>query len=98
MVAITLTPVGTIQMIHAAEHGFFAARSLEFYRQPLVHALLWARIVPDTIFIVVGVVPLVVGLVRAWTRMRAVTPIEPVAPAGSRKHASGARALELEVS
>jgi nitric oxide reductase subunit B len=81
MVVLTLTPVGTIQMVHAAEHGFWSARSLDFYRQPLIQALLWLRIVPDLTFLLAGVVPLLVALVRAWRAMRPVTPIEPGASA-----------------
>jgi len=46
MCALTLMPVGVIQLQHAAEHGFWSARSLEFYLQPGVHTLLWLRIVP----------------------------------------------------
>lgn len=76
MAVLTLFPVGILQMNEAMEHGFWAARSAEFYARPTVHALLWLRILPDTIFIAFGVVPLLAGLFVAWRRMRPVTPVE----------------------
>lgn len=59
MILLTLVPVGILQAVEPFEHGFWSARSLEFYQQPLVHTLLWLRMIPDTIFIVAGVLPLV---------------------------------------
>ena len=76
MCAITLTPVGFAQMAYAEAHGFWAARSLEFYNQDHIQLLLWLRMIPDTIFIVVGVLPLLGGLVIGFLNMRPATPIE----------------------
>jgi len=79
MVVLTLMPVGIIQLLHAAEFGFWSARSLEFYQGSGVQALLWLRILPDGIFIVLGVVPLVLGLIQALRNPRPLTPIEVAA-------------------
>jgi len=76
MILLTLTPVGLLQLDHAAEHGFWSARTLEFYQQDVVQGLLWLRMLPDTIFIVAGIVPLLLGLLRAWRHRRPLTPIE----------------------
>ncbi|MCE9595022.1 MAG: cbb3-type cytochrome c oxidase subunit I [Planctomycetes bacterium] len=76
MAIVTLFPVGVMQMMEAMRHGFWAARSVAFYHQPVVHTLLWLRIVPDSIFIGLGVVPLFAGLTIAWRNLRPVTPIE----------------------
>lgn len=76
MIAITLTPVGSLQLIEAADHGFFAARSLEFYQRPNIQAFLWARILPDLVFIGGGVVPLLVGFMQALRSPRPLSPIE----------------------
>jgi nitric oxide reductase subunit B len=76
MVAVTLTPVGVLQLLEASEKGFWSARSLAFYQGPTVHTLLWLRIVPDAVFIGLGVVPLVLGLVKAFANLRPVTPME----------------------
>jgi nitric oxide reductase subunit B len=76
MILVTLTPVGVLQLGHAMDHGFWSARSLAFYQQPIVQGLLWARVVPDAIFIGLGVVPLVAGLVIAFRNARPASPIE----------------------
>ena len=76
MCAITLAPVGFMQMAYAEANGFWAARSLEFYQQDSIQTLLWLRMIPDTIFIVVGVLPLVAGLLIGFRNMRPATPIE----------------------
>jgi len=76
MVMLTLLPVGILQLDHTAEFGFWSARSLEFYQQDTVQTLLWMRMLPDMIFIGLGVVPLLVGLWRAFRNPRPATPIE----------------------
>jgi nitric oxide reductase subunit B len=74
MVAITLTPVGVMQMLESIRSGFFAARSLEFYRRDAVNFLLWLRMIPDSVFILLGVVPLVAGMARGFFAMRSASP------------------------
>jgi nitric oxide reductase subunit B len=59
MILITLVPVGGLQAIASFERGFWWARSFDFYAQPIISRLLWLRMIPDTVFIVVGVLPLV---------------------------------------
>ncbi|MHB9027053.1 MAG: nitric-oxide reductase large subunit [Armatimonadota bacterium] len=66
MILITLMPIGFLQLQESFQQGFWAARSLEFYQKPAVHFLLWLRIIPDSIFIVVGVVPLVGAVLWAY--------------------------------
>ena len=62
MILITLVPVGILQAIESFERGFWSARSWEFYQQPLIRQLLWLRILPDSVFILVGAVPIVAAL------------------------------------
>ena len=76
MIALTLTPIGVLQLDHVIEHGFWSARSLEFYQQSHIQTLLWLRMLPDTIFIGFGVVPLLLGLLHAFRNPRPLTPIE----------------------
>jgi nitric oxide reductase subunit B len=78
MILVTLLPVGLIQMGESFANGFWAARSFEFYRMPIVHTLLWLRIVPDSIFIAFGVLPLVIFVARAFGHLRR-TVEQPVA-------------------
>lgn len=76
MIVLTLTPIGIMQLVESANHGFWSARTLEFYRDPAVHTLLWLRILPDMVFIGLGVVPMLAGLAWSLRHMRPATPIE----------------------
>ncbi len=70
MIVVTLFPVGVMQALESFNNGFWSARSLEFYRQPLVHTLLWLRIIPDMIFIFAGIVPLVAAVCWGFLNLR----------------------------
>ena len=72
MIMLTLVPVGAMQAIASFEKGFWWARSYDFYAQPLVRQLLWLRMIPDTVFIVGGVVPLVAASVYGLLHLRPV--------------------------
>ncbi|GAB6934742.1 MAG: nitric-oxide reductase large subunit [Bacillota bacterium] len=73
MILITLLPVGILQLAESYLNGFWAARDPNFYNEPLVNALLWWRALPDTIFIVVGVLPLTWFVVKSFFRLRPPT-------------------------
>lgn len=73
MLVITLLPVGFLQLKESYLVGFWSARSLAFYERPLVHALLWIRIVPDSVFILLGTVPLVAAVLYGFFHLRQVT-------------------------
>jgi nitric oxide reductase subunit B len=81
MIVITLLPVGIGQLIASIEQGYDAARSMGFYDRGWVHTLLWLRMVPDTLFIVLGVVPLGFGLFRVWRTNLSDTPVRETSPA-----------------
>jgi nitric oxide reductase subunit B len=70
MILLTLVPVGVMQAMESFNHGFWSARSLEFYQQPIVRNLLWLRMIPDTVFIVAGVLPIVAAAVYGFCHMR----------------------------
>jgi nitric oxide reductase subunit B len=70
MILLTLVPIGVMQAIEAFEHGFWSARSLEFYQRPLVHTLLWLRMFPDTVFLVLGVFPLLAAIVYGYLHLK----------------------------
>ncbi len=84
MIVTTLVPVGWLQLMASYEHGFWYARSFEFYQTPIVHTLLWVRMLPDSIFITFGCVPLAFVMVRGWLSQRAATvgeeAFEPIRP------------------
>lgn len=70
MIVITLLPVGFIQLKHSFDFGFWSARDFSFYQQDTVSLLLWLRMIPDTIFIVAGIAPLVYVVVRSMFHLR----------------------------
>ncbi|ATO46314.1 hypothetical protein C5L30_001465 [Companilactobacillus farciminis] len=78
MVFITLMPLGYLQLKDALENGYWHARQISFYRQPLENGLTIARSVPDIIF-TAGVVILLVIFFRAMFHLKkASKEINPV--------------------
>jgi nitric oxide reductase subunit B len=65
MAALTLLPLGTLQLLAAIEHGYWYARSEEFMQQPIVDLLVWMRMPGDIIFSV-GAVTLTWFVLRLW--------------------------------
>ena len=74
MILITLLPVGFAQFMQGIEHGYWYVRTIDFYYQPFIHTVLWLRMIPDTVFIALGVVPLLLAVYRMWRTPR--TPKE----------------------
>jgi nitric oxide reductase subunit B len=80
MVALSLLPVGALQVWESVENGLWSARSAEFLQSPLIERLRWLRIVGDTIFLS-GVAALLwfsLGLLTGWS-------YEPEARPANRK-------------
>jgi nitric oxide reductase subunit B len=65
MAFCNLFPVGIVQLYDAVKNGYWHARAPEFLTQPWVHALEWARLPGDVLFIVGGAVPLLILCLRA---------------------------------
>ncbi|HYF92749.1 MAG TPA: nitric-oxide reductase large subunit [Symbiobacteriaceae bacterium] len=72
MIVITLMPIGFMQMFESFEHGFHVARDYSFYQKPLVNTLMWLRSLPDTVFLVPGILPLIVLTFRGLLNLRPV--------------------------
>jgi nitric oxide reductase subunit B len=70
MIVVTLVPIGVLQAVESFNNGFWSARSLDFYQQPIVKTLLWLRMAPDSVFIVIGALPLVAGAVYGFFHLR----------------------------
>ncbi|HZO57111.1 MAG TPA: nitric-oxide reductase large subunit [Bryobacteraceae bacterium] len=88
MILLTLVPVGGLQAIQSFENGYHWARSAEFLRQPVVVRLLWLRMIPDTVFIVVGVLPILAAALYGYLNMRRVKVVE-AEPADQGRRAAG---------
>jgi nitric oxide reductase subunit B len=59
MVLLNLFPIGALQLYDALANGYWHARSPAFFATPAVHVFEWLRLVGDTVFIVLGILPLV---------------------------------------
>jgi nitric oxide reductase subunit B len=67
----TLLPVGAAQTWTAFQDGLWVARSAEFFEKSGIMALGNFRIIPDTIIIVFGVLPLAYFLIRTYPYLKA---------------------------
>ena len=65
-----LLPIGLTQTWYSYDVGFWFARSADFYELPIIQFLGNWRIVPDTIIIVFGALPLLYFLITTFPRLR----------------------------
>ena len=75
MIVFSLFPAGVLQLWDVLENGYWHARSLEYTGTALARTLEWMRTPGDLVFIFVGVLPIVLGLLvsyRGLWRGRAV--------------------------
>ncbi|MEF2968277.1 cbb3-type cytochrome c oxidase subunit I [Paenibacillus sp. M1] len=70
MIVVTLLPVGFMQLKQSFDFGFWSARDYSFYQDGTVNLLLWLRMIPDTVFIVLGIFPLVYVAIRSMFHLR----------------------------
>ncbi|MBN1612099.1 MAG: cbb3-type cytochrome c oxidase subunit I [Polyangiaceae bacterium] len=68
---LTLFPVGIAQAWTSFSKGLWAARDAAFFESPFVSVLGQLRMIPDTVIIVFGVVPLVYFLFRTFPHLKA---------------------------
>lgn len=77
MILITLLPIGFLQLKESYTNGFWSARDISFYQDPLVNGLLWARILPDTIFLL-GILPLIRLTWIGFRNLRDVSDVKKI--------------------
>ncbi len=70
MIAGDLFSGGVLQLYDVLQNGYWHARTVAFGHSPLMHALEWARLPGDLIFIGVGVVPLVIAALKTYLGLR----------------------------
>jgi nitric oxide reductase subunit B len=78
MAALTLLPIGTLQLLAAIDNGYWYARSAEFMHQPVIELLVWLRVPGDTVF-AIGAVLLAWFVIRLWIAPKRDEPV----PAGT---------------
>ena len=71
MAFATLLPVGVIQAWTAFKEDYWVARSADFFEKGIVVFLGTFRAVPDTIIIVLGVLPLAYFLITTFPHLKA---------------------------
>jgi nitric oxide reductase subunit B len=79
MFSTGLLPIGLLQVWYAYDHGFWWGRSAEFYELPLVQTLGNLRVVPDSIIIILGALPLLCFLITTYPRLRNAGAESPAA-------------------
>ena len=70
MVLITLFPGGVLQMVDVVNNGYWHARSPAFLGGSLIKFIEWIRIVPDLIFGVAGVLPIVIAALLTYITLQ----------------------------
>jgi nitric oxide reductase subunit B len=73
MLVLNLFPAGVLQLLDVIQHGYWHARQVEFLMTGTFHTLEWLRIVGDLTVILLGVVPLTIGVLRSVAK-RDLTP------------------------
>ncbi len=74
MTVFTLFPIGIPQAWTSYREGLWVARDASFFERPFVSIVGQLRIVPDTIIIVLGVLPLVYFLFKTYPRLKKQIP------------------------
>jgi nitric oxide reductase subunit B len=68
---LTLFPVGIAQAWTSYKEGLWVARDASFFERPFVSLFGQLRMIPDTVIIVVGVLPLVWFLFSTFRHLKA---------------------------
>jgi nitric oxide reductase subunit B len=64
MMLLDLFPGGVVQLWDSLTNGYWHARRLTFLMGGLFHRLEWVRVFADAVFLIFGVVPIVIALLR----------------------------------
>lgn len=64
MILVDLFPAGVIQLWDVISNGYWHARRLEYSMSGMFHTLEWVRVAGDTVFIVLGALPIAIGAIR----------------------------------
>jgi nitric oxide reductase subunit B len=75
MVVLSLFPGGIRQFIDVLANGYWHARSIEYTGQETSRLIEWLRTPGDIVFIVVGVVPALIGVTHCYLNVRRTGPL-----------------------
>ncbi len=68
MVVTDLFPGGVLQLWDSLSHGYWHARRLSYLMGGTFHTLEWVRIFGDSVFLLLGVVPILVATLRSLVK------------------------------
>ena len=74
MLLLDIFPVGILEMVQSYTRGYWFARSVDFWNQPIVQKLTWARMAGDLTFMLGGVLPLLYFTVRSMFYLKKADP------------------------
>jgi len=74
MVVLNLFPGGILQLLDVLKNGYWHARSPDFLNQRVTTLIEWIRLPADSIFILLGVVPLLIAVGLTYRFMRRSAP------------------------
>ena len=66
MLFVNLFPLGLLQLNDSVAHGYWHAREIDFFLQPVVRVIEWLRMPGDVLFILGGILPIVYLAVRMF--------------------------------
>ena len=70
MILLDLFPAGILQLWDSMTHGYWHARQLSFIMADTFHVLEWVRLIGDTIFLIVGVLPIAYAILYTYVHER----------------------------
>ncbi len=70
MVLLSLFPGGVLQLLDVLKNGYWHARSPEFLDKGIARLIEWLRMPADLIFILLGVLPILIAIGRAYVFLR----------------------------
>src|SRR4030095_6166998 len=70
MLALYIFPAGVMQMAASFNNGFWYARSYEFIHSQAFQTMTWLRVAGDLVFVIGGVLPLVILILRGMFFLR----------------------------
>jgi len=73
MFLFSLLPVGLLELVESYRTGIWLAKSSQFFDRPVIQLLGQIRIVPDTVIILLGAIPLLIFYVIS---LRHLKPVE----------------------
>jgi nitric oxide reductase subunit B len=68
MILLDLFPAGVLQLWDVIANGYWHARRLDYSMRGTFHALEWVRVAGDTVFLVLGVLPIAVAALRSFVK------------------------------